>query len=332
MGIMNWSWRMGRIFGITVRLHLFLFIFLAVELLQWISSSGFILGLTWFTLLSGALFGIILLHEFGHCFAARSVGGRADEVMLWPLGGLAYVHAPNTPRAQMKTAIGGPAVNVGIGIVLGLFLLVFQVPLELRFDSWHIISQSGTLYWIQFWLEHVFKLNLILLLFNLLPAFPMDGGRMLQCYLWPKLGFAEATLKAIFFGNLCAIGLAVIGVFGENFLLIFIALFIYTQGAQMKILIQEGALQDESVFGYDFSGGYSTLEESSPAEMPKKPGLLERWSTKRKEDKLKREKEEWDQINRRVDELLGKVSEHGLHSLTEPERQFLRNASKRYKR
>jgi hypothetical protein len=102
------------------------------------------------------------------------------------------------------------------------------------------------------------------------------------------------------------------------------------QGQQTKFMLQEGMLADESVFGYDFSGGYTTLEPSTAKAKPKRPGLLKKWAAKRQEQRLRREKAEWDRIQRRVDDLLAKVSEHGLHSLTDAERKFLREASKRY--
>ncbi|MBI2194585.1 MAG: hypothetical protein HYU36_21610 [Planctomycetes bacterium] len=332
MGVVNWSLRLGRIFGITVRLHILLLIFLGADLLNWMFRSGMpaSFGLFYFVLFDTPLFLIILLHEFGHCFAARSVGGRGDEVLLWPLGGLAYVEAPNTARAQMKTAIGGPAVNVLIGLLLGAVILALRVPVTYHFEGWYSTGRNALfLHW---WLDHVFKMNLALLAFNLLPAFPLDGGRILQCYWWPRMGFVEATLRAIFMGNICAVGLAITGVFSMP-LLFFIALFIFFEGYQMKIMIQEGALRDESVFGYDFSQGYTSFEASGPqAPKPRKPGFFERWAIRRRQKRQEKERRKSEEIERRVDELLSKVSDQGLHSLSDQERRFLRDASKRYKR
>ena len=329
MRLMNWSLKVpGRFFGITVRLHLFLLMFWALQLLEFLTIPGLSFSVRVWLFLSAelGLFGIILLHEFGHCFAARSVGGRADEVLLWPLGGLAYVDAPNTPQAQMKTAIGGPAVNVILGLFLGLVLLILGLPFGMEFGFGYRLGA------IDGWLCRLFWLNLVLLAFNLLPAFPLDGGRMLQCFLWPKIGFGQATQKALHFGNVCAVGLAVIGLFDQNFILLFIAFFIYIEGQQTKQMLQEGMLFDESTFGYDFSRGYSSLEETSTQDRPRKPGLYERWTAKRKLSRLLKEKEEWDETQKRVDELLEKVSESGLHSLSDSEKRFLREASKRYQR
>lgn len=329
MDLMRWSLKLPwKVSGITIRLHLFLLIFLAVELLSFTFKSHSPYGLALFLATEAAFLGIILLHELGHCHAARSVGGRAEEVLLWPLGGLAYVHAPNTPEAQMKTAIGGPSVNIIIGLFLGLVLLLFKVPMLINFDRWYYLRMEESIF--AYWLQRVFILNTIILLFNLLPAFPLDGGRILQCYLWRKIGFGPATLKTIRFGNIGALGLVIIGLFAEWFLLVFIAFFIYMEGQRTKFLLSEGALVDESVFGHDFSDGYTSLESTAPQAKSAKPGPLKRWAEKRKEKRQKREEEEWEDVQRRVDDLLAKVSEHGLHSLSNAERQFLRRASKRY--
>jgi Zn-dependent protease len=305
--------------------------FLAVEMLKWMVNQGIGRGLLWFAIDSGGLFLIILLHEFGHCFAARRVGGRAEEILLWPLGGLAYVDAPNTPSAQMKTAIGGPMVNVLIGLVLGPLLVASQTLNLGLFNRWYSSSTTGGIWaWAHVWAEHLFWINLILLLFNLLPAFPLDGGRILQCYLWPRIGFEKATLKAIFLGNICAVGLAIIGIFSQELLMVFVALFIYIQGAQTRLMLQEGVLQDERAFGQDFSAGYTSLEQSEPT--PRRPGLFERWSRRRRQRRIERDRADREKMERKVDELLAKVSEGGLHSLSEREKEFLRDASKRYRR
>jgi stage IV sporulation protein FB len=327
-GFMDWSLKLPwRPFGITVKLHLLLIIIFVAEFIGFIFSSG-TNGLVVFILTYVGVFFLILLHEYGHCFAARNVGGSANEVTLWPLGGLAHCHAPNTPEAQMKVAVGGPAVTVVCGLVLGALLLLLDVPMWMDWDEWHHVRQTSlpaTL------LKNLFWWNTIILLFNMLPAFPMDAGRMLQCYLWPKMGFGTATLKAIWVSNFCAVGLVVVGVVWREPIFMFLAFFNYTSALQTKQMLQAGMLVDESVFGYDFSGGYTTLDASSSQQaQPRKPGPFKRWSDKRKESKLLREKEAWENTQLRVDELLDKVSEGGLHALTDEERTFLRNASKKY--
>ena len=125
-----WSFPLGRLFGITVRVHwLFPFVALGVDSahrpLQASPEARFPEGL-WIdaTILMGILFVSVLLHEFGHCFAARAVNGDAQEVLLWPLGGLANVEVPHRPRAHFLTAAAGPAVNLFSAVICGLLLLV----------------------------------------------------------------------------------------------------------------------------------------------------------------------------------------------------------------
>ncbi|MDP6356759.1 MAG: hypothetical protein QF473_16730 [Planctomycetota bacterium] len=330
-GFMDWSLKLPwRPFGITVKLHLLLIILFVAECIRFLFTSGPI-GLVIFVPIYIGVFLLILLHEYGHCFAARKVGGSANEVLLWPLGGLAFCHAPNTPEAQMRVAVGGPMVSVVCGLVLGALLFLLDVSLWMDWEQWHLVSSLHVAALIKFWLKRIFWWNTIIILFNMLPAFPMDAGRMLQCYLWPKMGFGQATLKAIWVSNFCAVGLVVVGIVWREPIFMCLAFFNYISAQQTKQMLQSGMLVDESVFGYDFSGGYTTLDASSQEQAkPRKPGLFKRWSAKRKEAKLRKEKEEWDNTQQRVDELLAKVSEGGLHSLSEEERKFLRNASKRY--
>ena len=146
------------------------------------------------------LFGIILLHEFGHCFAARRVGGDAHEILLWPLGGLAYADAPMRPWPRFVTTAGGPLVNVVICLVTGLALLAmsrgqFTLPMNplipfgggygFNYASIELIYSSTLAYYL-FW---IYVTSWSLLFFNLLPIYPLDGGSMLQEILWPKMGF-----------------------------------------------------------------------------------------------------------------------------------------------
>jgi Zn-dependent protease len=168
------------------------------------------------------LFVIILLHEFGHCFAARRMGGRADEILLWPLGGLAFVNAPMRPWPRFVTTAGGPLVNVVICLATGIALQVmgrgqFSLPLNplipfgggynFNFNSIELIYSSTLAYYL-FW---IYVTSWSLLFFNLLPIYPLDGGSMLQEILWPKFGFYRSMEFA------CKTGMAgavVMGLFG----------------------------------------------------------------------------------------------------------------------
>src|SRR5947208_1176837 len=109
---MTWSFPMGRMFGVNIRVHIFLPIILIALIFRVAFKEGSTVPLLDATVVMFLLFGSVLLHEFGHCFAARSVDGDASEILLWPLGGLAFCDVPHTPRAHIVTVLGGPMVNL----------------------------------------------------------------------------------------------------------------------------------------------------------------------------------------------------------------------------
>ena len=162
----------GRLRGVDIQVHWLLIVLALWQLHNYIGLAdgdtrrGVIFWLMEFV----ALFVTILLHVFGHVFAARRVGGWAQEIILWPLGGLAYCEAPHRPGPQFAVAAGGPAVNLLIfGVTLGVFELLPE----------NLVGEAlGTL---RFTLVHW---NLVLLVFNVLPVYPLDGGRMFQALVW----------------------------------------------------------------------------------------------------------------------------------------------------
>ncbi len=148
-----------------------------------------------------ALFGVVLMHEFGHALACRQVGGRADQIVLWPLGGVAYVAPPARPGATLWSIAAGPLVNV---VLLPVFLGIYYGAaatgaLDGRPDL-HIFLR--TLIW----------MDVVLLIFNLLPVYPLDGGQILRSLLWYPLGKARSLLAATgvgLLGGVALVGLAV---------------------------------------------------------------------------------------------------------------------------
>ena len=354
---LNWSLPLGRVFGITVRIHLF---FLVIAI-------GFILraalqkkeGLDTFVHEQGAwadaamimilLFFSVLLHEFGHCFAARRVHGEATEILLWPLGGLAFVEVPQTPRANFIVAAGGPAVNLvlmlGCILALGLFFdPALMPPWNPLRCPWRI-DQEGTIL-LYPWsgaeparvtqiapilLARFFWVNWFTFLFNVLViAFPLDGGRMFQCVLWRYLGYRQATLVAIYVGFVVALIIAVYALVDGEQLALCLALFIGVTCWQQRVMLETGG--EESLFGYDFSQGYTSLERDQPMVAPRRRlNWYQRWSQRRAARKHQREQETREAEERRMDELLEKVQRHGLPALTDEERRFLKRVSDRYR-
>lgn len=232
-GLLNGSVSLGRWFDIEVRVHASLLILLGLNLL-FAQSRG---GMGWRNAVasSAILFGLVLLHEFGHCAAARRVGGHADHVLLWPLGGLAFVDHPQRPWPTFVTVAGGPAVNLVVCIVTGLALKVmsgFTLPLPispfLLFYSADALQTVGGFEFLAsntlaFYLWWIYAVSLSLLLFNLLPIFPLDGGRIFQSILWPKMGFYQSMNLACLVGMVGG-AILMLGLFAGNFWTFFLGL------------------------------------------------------------------------------------------------------------
>jgi Zn-dependent protease len=296
------------------------------------------------------LFLTVLLHEFGHCFAARRVGGEANEVLLWPLGGLAACDVPHNPRAHFVNAAGGPAVNVLICLASAVALsFLFDVPYRPTWNPFwypYRIDNVGTIEMYR-WdgtpaatanvavlvLARLFWVSWATLLLNIvLIGFPFDGGRMFQSALWPHFGYRQATLYAVVAGFICMFVLLVVSIAQNEVLWLFLAFFTYTACRQEWITLESGG--EESLFGYDFSQGYTSLERDEPPPARtrrKKVNFLQRWLQRRAARKQQVQQENAEAEARRVDELLDKIQQHGKQALTDEENRFLKRYADRMK-
>ncbi len=283
----SWSFPLGSVFGIAIRIH-FLMPVVMVALILRTMGKDFLPG-TWIdaAMLMGLLFLSVLLHEFGHCFAARRMDGDASEVLMWPLGGLARVEVPHSPWPHFVVAAFGPLVNIllciGAALALGLLLEPhYRPPLDpfwypyrtsanggMDLAVWGAAPDTNCTNIAAIVLTRFFYINWLLTLFNLvLIGFPMDGGRMLQSALWPRVGYRQATLYAIFFGFFCMVALFIASIAMERVLLLALGIFIYVACKQEWIMLETGA--EDSVFGYDFSQGYTSLErDEAPPPRPR---------------------------------------------------------------
>ncbi len=156
--------------GITVSLHWLWFLVAYFQITTRENEYEAAIWKVWEYL---ALFGLVLLHEFGHSLACRSVGGQADQILLWPFGGVAFVNPPQRPGATLWSIAAGPLVNVAIGTLLWFFLPLIQRP-----DLQQTMPDALQ------WLRQLWRINLGLLIFNLLPIYPLDGGQILRSLLW----------------------------------------------------------------------------------------------------------------------------------------------------
>ena len=213
---MRWSLNIGAIAGTAVRVHITFLLFLV-----WIFAAEYASGgpdEAWTALLFMVLlFACVLAHEFGHIFTARAFGVATPDVTLLPIGGVARLERiPEDPRQELLIAIAGPAVNVVIGFGLVLIAGAHLDPRALTgVDNAHISM-----------VDRLAIVNLFLAVFNMIPAFPMDGGRVLRALLAIRMGHTRATEVAASIGQGVAFLLGFVGLF-YNPLLIFIAVFVY---------------------------------------------------------------------------------------------------------
>lgn len=225
---MKWSWKIGTFAGIDVFMHAtFLILIGFVALSYWgvnqslisvVEGVGFIL----------ALFACVLLHEYGHALTARKYGIKTRDITLLPIGGVARLERmPDDPRQELWVALAGPAVNVVIAAVLFAWLTLTSsmVPISALGVS------SGS------FIERLMVVNLFLVGFNMIPAFPMDGGRVLRALLAMRMEYTRATSMAASLGQFLAIVFGFIGLFTNPFLL-FIAFFVWIGAGQEASMVQ----------------------------------------------------------------------------------------------
>lgn len=215
------SWKIGTFFNIPVKLH-------------W--SFGLLIFFVWYTAFSNdlklwqsigffayvlVLFLCVVLHEYGHALTARRFGVKTEDILLSPIGGVARLkNIPDKPLQEFFIAIAGPLVNVVIGGVLAILLLVF---------TGHVLPQLADFSFnhpIEF-LRYIVWINFALFFFNLIPAFPMDGGRILRSLLAVKIGKLKATKIASSVGRVLAILFVIYGVFDQQLILSIIGLYIF---------------------------------------------------------------------------------------------------------
>lgn len=232
---MNWSIKVTEIAGIPLKLHITFFIIIALGAWQWAGRSDDPLaGAVFGALLMIGLFLCVVLHELGHSLTARLFGIETREILLLPLGGVAQLNKnPDQPRHELLIALAGPLVNVVIAVLLVIVGLTPHVNLfNTLLNGQGLLqglSNEPTLPNLLLWL---LSANISLVLFNLIPAFPLDGGRVLRALLAMWLGQRPATRIAAWIGQLAAIGLGLFGLFSGNLLLTFVAVFIFVGAAQ----------------------------------------------------------------------------------------------------
>ncbi|MFN8470829.1 MAG: site-2 protease family protein [Anaerolineae bacterium] len=235
----NWSYSIGRVAGINIKIHVTFVLILLFGAMQWggLTNPGAAL---FGVLLTVLLFVCVTLHELGHSLVARVFGIKVNDIVLSPLGGIAFLtRLPEKPLHELLIAVAGPLVNV----VIAVFLLAVGILAGVQSESLARMAAAlrqpslGTL-----WLWLILA-NVSLVLFNIIPAFPLDGGRIFRALLALAMGNVRATQVAALVGQIMAVLLGVVGIFDGNFLLLAVALFIFFAAAQENAYVRSQARQ-----------------------------------------------------------------------------------------
>lgn len=242
------SYLLTKVMGIPVRVHITLIILLIFAAFKF----GF-----WGVLYMAGLFASIALHELGHSWVAIRKGCRVHEIMLLPIGGVAKMNnLPSKPMDEFLVAVAGPLTSFALS---GIFLLLSGTGFLMMLFA----SLSG--------------INLMLGLFNLLPSFPMDGGRIFRAFMTPRIGRLKATALAARIGRIMAVAFGIFGLFQGHIILVLIAIFIYqAAGAEYRAVYMQQMSQDWFTAGQQDAD----VEVSPPPYARKAPPFWKKWRNK----------------------------------------------------
>ena len=257
---MSWSIRIGSIGGTAILIHVTFLLFLV-----WLGFIYYRQGgaeAAWQgTIFIALIFLCVLLHELGHVFAAQRYGVKTRDVTLWPFGGIASMERmPDKPSEELIVALAGPAVNVAIAAVLLLWLGPQLDTANLAKIEDPTVSLAAKLA----------GANIMLVLFNMIPAFPMDGGRVLRALLAMRMGNARATELAAAIGQGFAVVFGVVGIF-YNPMLIIIAAFIFLAAsgeaaqAQLRAVAQGTLVEDAMITAFQSLPATATVNDAAEA-------------------------------------------------------------------
>lgn len=258
---MPWSITLGRFVGTAVRIHitfLLLLIWIWFAFYQQGGTEAAWQGVAFISL----LFLCVLLHEFGHVLAAKRYGVNTKDVTLWPFGGIASLERmPDKPSEELVVAVAGPAVNVVIAAIL---VFIFGAKLDME-NLARIHDPTVSM------AAKLATANVFLVVFNLIPAFPMDGGRVLRALLAIRLGHSRATQLAASIGQGFAVAFGILGILSGNVILIVIAVFVFLAAsgeashAQLRAVTRGAVVADAMITKFEALGTGATVNDAVEA-------------------------------------------------------------------
>jgi len=330
---LSWNVSLGRWGGVAVRVHVLFLLFAVIALYLGSQEADM---LAYAVLALAILLVSVLLHEMGHCLAARRLGGDPEQVLLWPLGGLVHAHGSHDPREELLTTLAGPVTNATICLAATPVLLLQGADVAPLLNPLNPPVPGAIS--LQNVLETAFWLNWLLVLVNLVPAFPMDGGRALRCLLWPRFGYRRAVLLVARTAMITAIALPLLAwAFGLYATyphawapLVIFGIFLFFSARQEIESLAEHDPED-GFFGYDFSQGYTSLERGLDTATPFRRSPLRRWLAARRAARLERRMAMEADEERRVDSILARLHETGMEGLSSEDRALLSRVSRRYR-
>jgi stage IV sporulation protein FB len=342
---------LGRWFGTPVRVHLVLIIYVTSWLLLsavQFAAEGAIHQLSQTACWVGLLLIALMLHELGHAITAAWLDCDQEEVHLWPLGSL--VGPSFVPRSSehVLIALAGPVTSGTLFLVTAVGLHVFGHaqfvlnPFGNEGDAGAAKLAGGNLalpltpVWIASWFAYV---NYVLMLANLIPALPFDGGRIFRAYLGStSVVSSRDNIHAPMTARACGALLVIVGLVRlvatrrpDGLTLIGLALVIEFLVRSEARMLEDGGYFEDGLFGYDFSEGYTSLESGAPKVRPSRESAVKRWRRRRSELRRQRRVAREAAEERRMDEILEKIHREGRTALTDEEHRFLVRVSARYR-
>jgi len=227
--------------NIPIKIHWSFGLFMMLLIGYGLSNNIEGVDLLWFIGFVGAMFICVILHEYGHALSARRYGVKTIDIIISPIGGLARLERlPKRPLEELIVAIAGPLVNVVVGLLI--FIVLYIIHQDFSFlkigDNFSSITNAKGFFGLLVWT------NGVLFLFNLIPAFPMDGGRILRAFLSMQYGRVKGTRWAAFIGRFLAIAFIIYAVLARDYMVIFIGIFVFIMaGSESQQVVIENILE-----------------------------------------------------------------------------------------